>query len=217
MRRPDHPATSRHRMNYDPMKGVSPESEQQDSVLGNPAAHSTAQNAFQGNTQFRSAVSTTPPVSNSRFSRNTQSIQRVMREHAERAEARAQSAYEQNRAALNLISESMNNVRSAFTEAKRARDRYHDLLSVSSRSRESARRRSDADAPSVHQAERGSAEDVHKVADYQRRVRSHVLGAEEHKEIQPSIVSSWHLQSGMYPASISCFVEGENASMDLGT
>ena len=60
-----------------------------------------------------------------------------MREHAERAEARAQSAYEQNRAALELISKSMENVKDAFTEAKRACDRFHDLLSTSSRTRES--------------------------------------------------------------------------------
>ena len=44
-----------------------------------------------------------------------------MREHAERAEARAESAYEQNRAALELISKSMENVKDAFTEARRAR------------------------------------------------------------------------------------------------
>jgi hypothetical protein len=37
-----------------------------------------------------------------------------MREHTERAEARAKSAYDQSRAALDLISKSMNDVKGAF-------------------------------------------------------------------------------------------------------
>jgi len=40
-----------------------------------------------------------------------------MHEHAKRAEARAKTAYEQNRAALDLITKSMDNVKDAFTEA----------------------------------------------------------------------------------------------------
>jgi hypothetical protein len=75
--------TSSHCMNYDPMEGASPESEQQDSVLGNPVAQSTARDAFHGDTQFHSVKSVRPSVSASRFSRNTESIQQVMCEHAE--------------------------------------------------------------------------------------------------------------------------------------
>ena len=54
-----------------------------------------------------------------------------MREHAEQVEARAKAAYEQNRAALELITQSMDNVRNSFVEAGHARDRFHELLSVS--------------------------------------------------------------------------------------
>jgi hypothetical protein len=202
---------------YARMERASPESEQRDSVLGNPVARSTAQDAFQGNIQSHFVSSITPSINKSRSSRNTQTIKRVMREHAERAEARAQSAYEQNRAALHLISKSMNNVRNAFTEAKHARDRYHDILSVSSRSRQNARRHADPDASSVLRAEREAIDRSRKVADYQRRLRSQVLGPEERLEAQVSSVSSWRLRSGMYPASLSRLAEGESASMDLGT
>jgi hypothetical protein len=202
---------------YAHMERASPESEQQDSVLGNPVAHSTAQDTLRGETQFHPVSTMTPSVDNSRFSRNTQSIQQVMREHAERAKARAQSAYEQNRAALHLISKSMNNVRNAFTEAKHVRDRYHDILSVSSRSRQNARRHVDPDASSVLRAEREAIDRSRKVADYQHRLQSQVLGPEERLEAQVSPVSSWRLRSGMYPASLSRLAEGESASMDLGT
>ena len=202
---------------HDPMREASPESEQQDSVLGNPVAQSTAHDALHVNTQFHTTSSANQSVNGSKSSRNTHSVQRAMREHAERAEARAQSAYEQNRAALDLISKSMDNVRTAFTEAQRARDRYHDILSVSSRSRLNARRHADANALSVHRAEREANDDVRKVADYRRRLRSQVLSQEERQEIQPSVVSSWRLRSGMYPASESRNAEGENLSMDLGT
>ena len=69
----------------------------------------------------------------------------------------------------------------------------------------------------MEQAKREAVHDIRKVADYQRRVRSHVLGSDERRELQPSPVSSWRLRSGMYPASQSRLVEGQNASMDLGT
>ena len=159
----------------------------------------------------------TPSENTSRFSRNTHSLRRVMREHAERAEAHAQSAYEQNRAALDLISKSLDNVRSAFAEAKHARDRLNDMLSVSSRSRESTRRHANADAPSVYQAERDAADGLRKVADYRRRIHSQVLGSDERRDLQPSTVSSWRLRSGMYPELPLHLVEGQNASVVLMT
>ena len=196
---------------------ASPESEQRDSVIGNAAAESTAQGALREETQFHSLRSDSSSVGTSRFSRNSQSIQRVLREHAERTEARAQSAYERNRTALDLISKSMDNVRGAFTEARRARDRFHDMLSVSARSRESIGRNIEADSFSVRRPGKETAEDLRKVANYQRRVRSQVLGPDERRELQPSPVSSWRLRSGMYPASQSRLVEGQNESMNLGT
>jgi len=60
----------------------------------------------------------------------------------------------------------MDNVRNAFTEAKCARKRYHDMLLVSLQSRQIAQRHADVDAPSVHQAEEEAIDTVRKVADY---------------------------------------------------
>ena len=194
----------------------SPESEQQDSSW-NPAAQSTAQHAFHGDTQFETAISVSPPISPPKSARDSQSVRREMREHAEQAEARAQAAYEQNRAALELISKSMENVKSAFTEARRARERFHDLLSVSSRARQSVRQRAETSTPSAQKAKRDATDQVRGVADYRRRLQSQVLGSDERQAAQPSEVSSWRLRSGMYPASLSRIADGENSSMDLGT
>jgi hypothetical protein len=100
------------------MERASPELEQWDSVLRNPIAWSMAQDAFQGKTQSHSVSSITLSVNKSRSSRNTQMIKQVMCEHAKRAKAHAQSAYEQNHTALDLISKSMDNIRNAFIKAK---------------------------------------------------------------------------------------------------
>src|SRR5258706_11268453 len=111
----------------------------------------------------------------------------------------------------------MDNVRGVYTEARRARNRFNDLLSVSSQARESVQRRAHVISHSVSQAEQEAAEDVRRVADYQHRVCSQVLGSDEQRELQPSPVSSWRLRSGMFPASLSRVVEGQNTSMDLWT
>jgi len=165
--------TSSHHVHYD--QGTSPESEQQDSILGNPIAQSMAQHAFHVDTQFHLVTSITPSVNVSRFSHNTQSIQQVMHEHAEWVEACVQSAYKQNHMALDLISKSMDNVRSAFTEAKHTHDQFHDILSVSSQSHKNAWWHTVADAPSVHWAKREAVNRVCKVADYQCCLRSQVF------------------------------------------
>ena len=157
--------SSKHRMKYGP---TSPELGQQDFVLGNPAAQSTGPRTLQ---------------------------RQLLCEHAERAEGRAQAAYEQSRAALELISRSMENVRAAFTEAKRARDRFHDLLLVSSRSRESVRRRAHASKPSAY------------VAGHQRRLRSRVLASEERREAQPSLVST----TQRTPSGVHCALDTHRA------
>jgi len=170
VRPPKPPSPSIRRALHESVRGVSPESEQRDSILGKPAAHSSAKHGLREETQFHSVTSVTHRW---KSSRNTQSNQRVMREHADRAEVYAQSAYEQSRAALDLISKSMDNVRSAFIEAKRARDRFHDLLSVSSRSRQNARRHAEV-APS-------------------RYLRGQVLDSEERPEAQHSVVSTTKL------------------------
>ena len=62
---------------------ATPESEHQDSVIGSSTAESTAQGALREETQFHCLRSHSPSVGTSRFSRNTQSIQRVLRENAE--------------------------------------------------------------------------------------------------------------------------------------
>src|SRR5258706_14035327 len=119
------------------MRGASLESEQHAYSFGIPADQSTAKNVPWEETHFHSVLSHPPSENTSSFSRNSLSIEQVLREHTSRAETCMQSAYEQSPAALDLISKSMDNVRGAFTEAKRARDQFHDILLVSSRSRQS--------------------------------------------------------------------------------
>ena len=94
----------------------------------NPAAHSAPRNAAHSTPKSGPVKSATPPVSTTGRSHHRESVRCEMHEHAEQAEARAKAAYEQNRAALELISKAMDNVRDAFTKARRAHDRFHDLL-----------------------------------------------------------------------------------------
>ena len=197
----------------------SPESEQQDSsqTAWDPAAQSTPYRAPPRHTRPVPMKTPTPPVSTTRRSPHAESLRQEMRERAERAEARANAAYEQNRAALELISESMNNVKSAYTEARHARDRFHDLLSVSSRARHNVRQHQERRSSSDQRAERNARDKVRGTADYRRRLDSQVLGSEERREVQPSIVSSWRLRSGMYPASLSRVGEGDDTAMDIDT
>ena len=125
------PSSSGHRKSCASIRSL--DSEQCDSSAAwNPVAHSMARNATHSNPDFGPVKSATLPVSTARRSRHRESVRREIREHAERAEARANAAYEQNRAALELISKFMDNVRDAFTKARRARDRFHHLLAVSS-------------------------------------------------------------------------------------
>ena len=51
---------------------------------------------------------------------------------AELAEACMKAVYKQNHVTLELISESMNNIRNAYTEARHACNQFHNLLLVSS-------------------------------------------------------------------------------------
>lgn len=152
--------SSGHRKSHASTRRLSQESERQNSSAAcwNLAAPSTAQNATHENMQFESARSAIPPVSTTKHSHHSESVQREMHEQAEQAKARARAAYEQNRAALDLISKSLDNVMNTFTKARRVRNRFHDLLSVSSRSRRHARRRVDISTRSVRRAE-GSATD----------------------------------------------------------
>ena len=109
---------------------VSFESEQWDSVHGDPAAQPPSRDSGRGATHCGTVRSATPPVSTSRTSH---SLQWEVCDRTERAEARANTAYEQNCTALELISKSMESVKDVFAEAKRAQDKFNELLSTSSR------------------------------------------------------------------------------------
>ena len=134
---------SGHRESHALARRPSPESEQQDShTAWNPAAHSTLHHTPQGAARAAPAEMPSPPVppvSTTRRSHHSESLREEVRRLAEQADARAKAAYEQNRTALELISDSMDNVRNAYTDARHARDRFHELLSVSSRSRHNVR------------------------------------------------------------------------------
>jgi beta-glucanase (GH16 family) len=68
---------------YACMERASPESEQRDSILGNPIAWSMAQDAFQGNIQSHFVSSITLSINKLRSSHNTQTIKWVMCECTE--------------------------------------------------------------------------------------------------------------------------------------
>ena len=113
---------SKHCMKCSP---TSSELGQQDFILGNPAAQSTAQKTLQ---------------------------KQALHKHVKQAKDHAQAAYEQSCTALELILMSMEKVCTAFAEAKCAWDRYHNLL-VSSRSRKNIRHHcANAHSPSTYMA-----------------------------------------------------------------
>jgi hypothetical protein len=111
-----------HRALYTAPVVRSPKSEEPLSALGDPLAHSMAWDAITEGTGFVAALShaSNQPVNDSNFSHNSQSIEQVLQEHNKQAKAIVQAAYEQNHAALNLISKSMENVCTAFTKTKHA-------------------------------------------------------------------------------------------------
>ena len=191
----------------------SPDSEQCNSAATrNPVAHSTARNATHSNPEFGPVKSATLPVSTARRSRHRESVRREIREHAEQAEARANAAYEQNCAALELISKSMDNVRNAYAEAKHARDSFNEILSVSSWSRHNVRRHQELRAPSVPRAERSATDRLHGVADCQHRPRRPVLST---AAARPSALVSQHQRSEMRPTSLSYLAESKVVSTDF--
>ena len=132
-----------------------------------------------------------------------------MREHAEHAEARANAVYEQNRAALELISKSMDNVRDAFTKARRARDRFYDLLAVSSRARQHTQWHVGISTPSVQRAERSTTSRLHGTTDRRNCPRSLVFGMVAGRR---SAVAPQTCQSGVHSTSRSPRAERDNAS-----
>ena len=190
----------------------SPEFEQRDSFAAwNPAVRSMARNVGRSNPQSEPAPSAIPLVSAARRSRRSESIRQEMREHAEQVEARAKAAYEQNRAALELISQSMDNVRNSFVEARHARDRFHELLSVSSRTRHNVRRHQELRTQSDQRAERDTGDDVRGTADYQCRSQGLVSST---AAAQRSSMAPRNRRSETRSTPLLCLAEGKDASAD---
>ena len=79
------------------------------------------------------------------FSHTSRSIERILHEHADRAEEHTQTALGFNWRALELLVESLESTKEARTEARRARERLNDLLSVSSRHHKCAHARERAE------------------------------------------------------------------------
>src|SRR5258706_10271021 len=155
-------------------------------------------------------------LSRSVRSRAPSSIERELREYTEHAEERTQAALDLNRRAMGLLMESLENTQQARTQASRARQRFEDLLSVSSRHRERVRlRQRSEDESIVHMAH--EACDQHcRQADYERRLRSNVLTAEERQNIKPSPISSILLEASSMPTSFSRNADGDVSSQDSG-
>ena len=152
----------------------------------------------------------------SRFSRNSSSIERVLREHADRAEERTQTALDLNRKAMGLLMQSLESAQEARTEATRARERFEDLLSISSSHRERVRARQQAESESIDRMARDARDRHRKQAEFERRLRSDVLTPEERLEMKPSPVSSWILENGKYPESSSRHAQAADASQNMG-
>ena len=83
-----------------------------------------------------------------------------------------------NRQALGLLMESMENSQEARTQAVRARQRFHDLLSVSLCHHEHVRSRQRAEDESIGCTVYEACDQHCRQADYERRLRSNVLTAE---------------------------------------
>ena len=78
-------------------------------------------------------------VARTRSRHDTDSAERAMHSHADRAEQYTRDAFDSNRGALALLRRSMEQAQQARSEASRARERYDEILSISSRHREQIR------------------------------------------------------------------------------
>jgi hypothetical protein len=152
----------------------------------------------------------------SHSTRNMEFVERTMHTHADHAEQFTKDTFEANRKALECIRESMEQAQHARTEATRARQRFDKLLSVSLRHREHLQAKHRGVEDDVNTSLRNAIDVQHKQAEYECRLHSDVLTAEERQEIKPPLVSSWRLRSGMYPASTSQCVDDNSDSQSLG-
>ena len=109
-------------------------------------------------------------LSRSVRSRAPVSIERDLREYVERAEERTQAALDLNREALGLPIKSMENTQQARTQAIRARQRFEDLLSVSSRHRERVRLIQRTENESIAHITRQARDQHHRQADYEHQL-----------------------------------------------
>jgi hypothetical protein len=152
----------------------------------------------------------------SRSSCNSGSIEWVLREHTDQAEEHTQTALNLNRRVMELLMQSLKSTQEARTEVVQARERFEDLLSVSSCHRECARARHSAEMESVEHVAHDARDRHCKQADFKCRLRSNVLTNEERMELKPPPLSSWGFDSGLFPESTSRHAQAAVGSQELG-
>jgi hypothetical protein len=117
---------------------------------------------------------------------------------------------------MELLMQSLESTQEARTKAVRARERFEDLLSVSSCHCECARTRHSAEMESVEHVARDARDQHCKQADFKRQLCSNVLTNEERMELKPLPLSSWCFDSGLFPESTSQHAQAAAGSQELG-
>ena len=105
----------------------------------------------------------------------------------------------------------MDNVRNAYAEAGRACDRFHELLSVSLRTRHNVRRHQELCTHLDQRAERDTGDNVRGTADNQRRSRGLVSST---VAAQCSSMALRNPRSETRSTPLLCLAEGKDASAD---
>ena len=117
--------------------------------------------------------------------------------------------------ALGLLMESMENTKQAQAQVVHARQWFEDLLLVSSHHCECTHSRQHADNDSIDQITHEARDQYHRQAEYECRLRSNILTADEQLEIKPSPIGSIILGFCSMSTSFSHKFNGKTSSQDL--
>ena len=111
---------------------------------------------------------------------------------------------------------SIENMQQTRTQAVRARQRFEELLSVSSRHCERARSRQRSENDSSAHITRKAHDEHHRQAKFEPHLRSNVLTAYERPVIERYPVRSILLESFSMSISFSCHADSYMSSQDVG-
>jgi hypothetical protein len=126
-----------------------------------------------------------------------------------------QTAMDINWKAMELLLESMDNMKGAQTEVLCSHNHMNDLLSVSSCHPECTRASQCIEEDGMDQLAMKAKEQHHREAEYECRLQSNILTMKECEELRPSIISLWLMGSDIPALSVSRCTEGNIGSQDL--